>query len=211
VISNSSDTPKKYALATANPGKVKEMREILSGLDIEVVTRDDLGIYMDIEETGTTFFENAKLKAEAICNASGMPSIADDSGLVVEALGGKPGVYSSSFGGEELSAKERCLFLLSKMEAVKDPQKRRAKFVCTIVCAFPGGVVCSATGECSGTILTGLKGSGGFGYDPVFKPDGYEKTMAELTMYEKNKISHRGKALLEFSRLLNKYEAGADI
>jgi len=199
----------KYVLATANPGKVKEMREILSGLGIEVVTRDDLGIVMDIEETGTTFFENAKLKATAICVASDMPSIADDSGLVVDALDGEPGVYSSSFGGEELSAEERCYYLLSKMEESKQLEQRRAKFVCTIICAFPNGDILSASGECKGTIMTELKGSGGFGYDPVFQPDGFIKSMAELTANEKNEISHRGKALSEFSKLLKSYKEGA--
>ena len=200
----------KYALATANPGKVKEMREILSGLGFVVVTRDDLGIDMDIEETGITFLENAKLKAHAICRASGIPSIADDSGLVVDSLGGEPGVYSSSFGGEELSAEERCYYLLKQMEGL-EAEQRRAKFVCTIVCAFPDGSSLSATGECNGKIMTYLKGSGGFGYDPVFLPDGSEKTMAELATEEKNEISHRGKAIIEFSRLLKIHTAGMKI
>jgi len=187
------------------------MREILSGFGVEVVTRDDLGITMDIEETGTTFFENAKLKAVAICKAAGMPSIADDSGLVVEALGGEPGVYSSSYGGEELSAEERCRYLLRKINESNNKEQRGAKFVCTIVCAFTDGSLISATGECTGTITAGLRGSGGFGYDPVFKPDGSDKTMAELMIDEKNKISHRANALLEFSRLLKLYTEGEQV
>ncbi|MCL2662460.1 MAG: RdgB/HAM1 family non-canonical purine NTP pyrophosphatase [Oscillospiraceae bacterium] len=185
----------RYILATANPGKIKEMRDILSGLGIEVVTRDGLGIQIAVEETGTTFYENAKLKAEAICAASKMPSIADDSGLVVEALDGRPGVYSSSYGGEALTAEQRCMFLLDEM---KKTEQRRAKFVCNIVCVFPDGNILSAAGECNGTISTEIKGVRGFGYDPVFVPDGYIKTMAELSSEEKNAISHRGKALLEF-------------
>ena len=191
-------------LATANPGKIKEMREILSSFGIEVVTRDELDIHIDVEETGTTFFENAKLKAEAICLASKMPAIADDSGLVVEALDGRPGVYSSSFGGEDLTAEQRCRFLLDSM---KNMEQRDAKFVCTIVCAFPDGKILTSTGECSGTILTEIKGSNGFGYDPVFSvflPNGCTKTMAELSSEEKNKISHRGKALVKFKELLKK-------
>jgi XTP/dITP diphosphohydrolase len=185
----------KFVLATANPGKIKEMREILSGLGIKVVTRDELGIHIDVEETGTTFFENAKLKAEAICLASKLPSIADDSGLVVDALGGRPGVYSSSFGGEDLTAKQRSEFLLNEM---LNANNRNAKFVCCIVCVFPNGDILTATGECKGTISTELRGAKGFGYDPVFIPDGYTETIAELSSEEKNKISHRGKAFSNF-------------
>jgi len=195
----------KFALATANPGKIKEMHTILSGLGIEVVTRDELGIDIDVEETGTTFLENATIKAKAICRASGIPSIADDSGLIVEALNGKPGVYSSSFGGEKLTADERCVYLLREMEKIKitgKPQQRSARFVCTIVCAFPDGYLLTATGECFGMIISEPRGSGGFGYDPVFLPEGWDRTMAELTPDEKNKISHRGKALITFSELL---------
>ena len=200
-----------FALATANPGKVKEMHDILSGLDFSILTRDDLGIKIDVEETGTTFLENAVIKAEAICDAAGMPAIADDSGLIVDALNGEPGVYSSSFGGEELSAEERCNYLLSKMKSFKNMEQRRAKFVCTIVCAFPDGDLLSATGECHGTITNELKGSSGFGYDPVFLPDGMDKTMAELTTDEKNAISHRGKALRKFSELLKSNKAGTQL
>jgi len=198
----------KYVLATANPGKIKEMREILSKLDIDVVTRDDLGIDIDIEESGTTFLENSTIKAEAICKLAGIPAIADDSGLIVDALNGEPGVYSSSFGGDNLTAYERCDFLLNKM--VKTEQ-RKAKFVCTIVCAFPDGELLAATGECNGIITDKPAGDGGFGYDPVFQPDGYEKTMAQLTTDEKNRISHRGKALQNFSELLRYRKAGKSI
>jgi len=198
----------RYALATANPGKIKEMQKILSGLDIEVVTRENLGIEIEIEETGTTFLENAKIKAAAICKASGLPSIADDSGLIVDALGGRPGVYSSSFGGEKLTAEERCDYLLKKMESFKSTEQRSARFACTIVCAFPDGDIISAAGECEGSIAFKPSGSGGFGYDPVFIPEGNNKTMAELLFEEKNKISHRGKALGNFSELLKSYKAG---
>jgi len=195
----------KYALATANPGKISEMRMILSNLGINILTRKDLGINMEIEETGTTFFENAKLKADVICLASGLPSIADDSGLLVDALNGRPGVYASSFGGEDLTAEERCRYLLKQME---NSEQRRAKFVCTIVCVFPDGKLLTAEGECRGQITTELSGSGGFGYDPVFLPDGKDKTMAELTAEEKNEISHRGKALRSFKEILGSYKKG---
>jgi len=195
----------KYVLATANPGKIKEMREIMSKLGIEVVSREDLGIDIKIEETGTTFLENAQIKAEAICKLAGFPAIADDSGLIVDALDGEPGVYSSSYGGEALTADERCRYLLEKM---KNTEQRQAKFVCTIVCVFPNGDLLTTTGECSGEIATEPAGKSGFGYDPVFKvfgSDGCEKTMAELTAEEKNKLSHRGAALHSFSDLLKTY------
>jgi len=195
----------KYVLATANPGKIAEMREILSELRIDTFTRTDLGIDLDVEETGSTFFENAKIKAEAICSATGMPAIADDSGICVDALGGDPGVYSSSYGGAELSANERCAFLLHKMENVK---QRNAIFVSVIVCMFPDGYQLTAAGECTGTIAEEAKGTRGFGYDPVFIPDGKDKTMAELTAGEKNALSHRKKALTEFSKLLKEYKEG---
>ena len=191
----------KYVLATANPGKIREMREILSGSGIDVVTRDALGIDVEVEETGDTFFENALQKAITICGISGLPAIADDSGLMVDALGGAPGVYSSSYGGEGLDANERNMYLLKKMSGM---EQRSAKFVCTIVCAFPDGGVLSATGECHGDILTAPRGAAGFGYDPVFLVNDLNKTMAELSEDEKNAISHRGAALRDFEALLMK-------
>ena len=192
----------KFALATANPGKIEEMREILAQLGIEVLTREELGIDIEIEETGDTFFENALIKARAICAASGMPAIADDSGLVVAALDGAPGVYSSSFGGETLDDKGRREYLLKKMENM---EQRDAKFVCTIICMFPNGDIISAEGESGGAILTEPRGTGGFGYDPVFITEGMDRANAELTQSEKNAISHRGKALREFAIVLKEY------
>ena len=185
-----------FVIATENPGKITEMREILTGSGLDCIIRDDLGIDVKIEETGTTFHQNAELKAKAICSISSMPSIADDSGLVVDALDDEPGVYSSSYGGESLNFKERCVYLLDKM---KNKEQRQAKFVCTVICAFPDGRMITATGECPGTIAYEMQGSGGFGYDPVFIPTGFTKTMAELSAAEKNDISHRGKALREFT------------
>jgi len=195
----------KYVLATANPGKIKELGKILSELGIEFLTRRDLGINIEIDETGFTFLENATLKADAIAAASGMPAIADDSGLIVDSLDGEPGLFSSSYGGEGLTDSQRCLYLLGKMENM---EQRRAKFVCTIVCSFPDGKHITATGECHGKIMTGPRGADGFGFDPVFLPDGKDRTMAELTIDEKNEISHRGVALREFSGLLKVYKPG---
>jgi len=195
----------KYVLATANPGKIKELGKILSELGIEFLTRRELGIDIEIDETGSTFLENATLKAEAIAAASGMPAIADDSGLIVDALGGQPGLFTSTYGGEELTDSLRYLYLLDKMESM---EQRRAKFVCTIVCSFLDGNHITATGECHGEITTVPRGLDGFGFDPVFLPDGMDRTMAELTIDEKNEISHRGIALREFSGLLKAHMAG---
>ena len=195
----------KFVLATANPGKIKEMRDILASLNIDIVTRQELGIDIDLEETGTTFFDNATIKATAICRVTGLPAIADDSGLSVEALGGAPGVYSSSYGGEGLNDIDRCRFLLRKMISM---EQRNAKFVCFIVCVFPDGRIISAEGECSGEITDFPRGNRGFGYDPVFRVESIGKTMAEMTMEEKNGISHRSIALRAFSQKLKAAELG---
>jgi len=192
----------KFALATANHGKIAEISEIMAKLGIEIITRDELNIDFDVEETGTTFYENALLKAQAISNASGFPAIADDSGLCIDALSGAPGVYSSSFGGLNLSDSERCEYLLNKL---KNVEHRGAKFVCYIVCYFPNGKIITAVGECRGEILETPQGANGFGYDPVFRAEDQIKSMAELTGYKKNEISHRGKALKAFSELLMSY------
>ena len=185
----------KFVLATANPGKIKEMCNILSTSEFEIVTRSDLGIDMEVEETGSTFLENALIKAQALCKETGLPAIADDSGLEVLALDGRPGVFSSSFGGTNLSDSERCTYLLSQMRGVKP---KNARFVCTIVCYFPDGTYTVSEGECLGEIIDFPRGENGFGYDPVFLVEGFDKTMAELSTDEKNTVSHRGKALRKF-------------
>ena len=172
----------------------------MTAFGFQALTREELGIDIDIEETGSTFYENALLKASAICDASGLPAIADDSGLCVDALGGGPGLYSSSFGGEGLTDSERCDYLIKKLGSM---EQRGAKFVCNIVCVFPDGEILSAAGECRGTILAEPRGANGFGYDPVFIADGMDCTMAELPPDVKNSISHRGLALLKFAELIN--------
>jgi len=189
----------RFVLATANPGKLREMQEVLSPLGIEVISRDELGIDITVEETGSTFYENALLKAKAICQVSGMPAIADDSGIVVEALGGAPGLYSSSYGGDLMTNEERCDFLLKNMEGM---EQRGAKFVCTIVCLYPDGSLISAYGECPGELALSPRGKNGFGYDPIFIASGTDKTLAELLPDEKHRISHRGKALRQFAEQL---------
>jgi len=181
------------------------MREILAGSGIEIATRRDLGIDVEVEETGSTFIENALLKARAICGASGLPAIADDSGLAVDALGGAPGVYSSSYGGDGLDGAARNRHLLENMRGIED---RSARFVCTIACAFPDGSIVTAAGECRGAIARAPRGSGGFGYDPVFLVNGKDKTMAELAPDEKNRVSHRGEAIRKFLSEINERGIG---
>lgn len=192
----------KFVLATHNPGKLKEMSAILSRFGVEVVSPKDLGITVDVEETGTTFAENAMLKAKAICAAAGLPAIADDSGLCVDALNGGPGVYSARYGGEGLDDKGRYMLLLNNL---RGQTTRAAHFACAIACAFPNGDELTAEGRCDGTIAFAPMGEGGFGYDPVFFVPEKAKTFGQLTAEEKSAISHRGKALADFVEKLATY------
>lgn len=192
----------KFVLATHNPGKLLEMSDILSHLGVEVVSPADVGVTVEVEETGTTFAENAMLKAKAICAASGLPAIADDSGLCVDALNGGPGVYSARYGGEGLDDRGRYMLLLNSM---RGQTTRAAHFSCAIACAFPNGDTLTAEGRCDGAIAFAPLGEGGFGYDPVFLVPEKGKTFGQLTAEEKSQISHRGKALREFSTQLETY------
>ena len=192
----------RFVLATHNPGKLREMEDILSHLDIEVVSPADLGITVDVEETGTTFAENAMLKAKAICAAANLPAIADDSGLCVDALNGGPGVYSARYGGGELDDRGRYMLLLNSM---RGQTTRAAHFACAICCAFPGGKTLTAEGRCDGTIAFAPMGEGGFGYDPVFFVPEFRKTFGQLTAEEKRSVSHRGRALAAFAEKLGTY------
>ncbi len=192
----------KLVLASKNLKKLKEMNEILSGMGVEVCLQADVGIDVDVEETGTTFEENSLLKAKAVMEASGLPAIADDSGLCVDALNGAPGVYSARYGGEGLDDAGRYRLLLSSMPM---GQARTAKFVSVITCCFPNGDVLTARGECPGTIAFAPMGEGGFGYDPVFFLPKLKKTFAQLSAEEKNAISHRGRALEAFQAKLEEY------
>lgn len=192
----------KFVLATQNQGKVREMRAILSRLGIEVISAAEAGVHLDVEETGTTFAENAFLKAQAVCQAAGLPAIADDSGLCVDALNGGPGVYSARYGGEGLDDKGRCMLLLQNM---RGQTTRAAHFACAICCAFPNGDTVTAEGRCGGTIAFAPMGTDGFGYDPLFFVPDKAKTFAQLTAEEKNEISHRGRALADFAAKLETY------
>ena len=192
----------RFVLATHNPGKLREMGEILKDFGIEVVSPRELGITVDVEETGTTFAENAMLKAKAICKAAGLPTIADDSGLCVDALNGAPGVYSARYGGEGLDDKGRYMLLLSSLRGAPT---RAAHFACAVACAFPNGDTLTAEGRCDGSIAYAPLGEGGFGYDPVFLLPGTGKTFGQLTQEEKSAVSHRGRALKDFAGKLETY------
>lgn len=192
----------KFVLATHNPGKLREMADILSRLGVEVVSPGDVGADVEVEETGTTFAENAMLKARAICAASGLPAVADDSGLCVDALNGGPGVYSARYGGAGLDDAGRTALLLSNL---RGQTTRAAHFACAVACAFPNGDTLTAEGRCHGTVAFAPMGNGGFGYDPVFFVPALSKTFAQLTAEEKHAISHRGKALAEFAGKLELY------
>lgn len=187
----------KLVLASKNPGKLKELQEILGGLGVEVLLEAEAGVDLEVEETGTTFAENALLKADAVMKASGLPAIADDSGLVVDALDGAPGVYSARFGGKDTDA-ARTALLLEKLVGVP-AEKRSAHFASAIACCLPDGRVITADGRCEGMIADAPRGQGGFGYDPVFYVPSLGKTFAELSSEEKNRISHRGNALRAFA------------
>lgn len=192
----------KLVLASKNQKKLVEMNEILSHLGIQVCSEAEAGVDVEVEETGATFEENSLLKARAVMEASGMPAIADDSGLCVDALNGAPGVYSARYGGEGLDDAGRYRLLLENM---RGQTPRTAKFVSVITCCFPNGDVLSARGECPGTIAYAPQGEGGFGYDPVFFLPQRKKTFAQLTAEEKNEISHRGRALALFQEKLKEY------
>ena len=192
----------KLILASNNANKLKEFRSLVADLDIELLSQKEAGCDFEVEETGTTFEENAYLKASAVTEATGIAAVADDSGLCVDALGGEPGIYSARYGlGHAASDEERYRYLLQKMDGVED---RSARFVCCICCTFPDGSVIRSRGECEGEILLAPKGQNGFGYDPVFHPLCLDKSMAELNPEEKNAISHRGKALRAFIEELRK-------
>ena len=192
----------RFVLASNNKKKLIEMREILGELGIEVLSQAEAGIATEPEETGTTFEENSVIKAAAACQASGLPALADDSGLVVDALGGAPGVYSARYGGEGLDDKQRYELLLKNMDGI---QERSARFVSCVSAVFPNGDKITAEGTCEGTIMNSPAGAGGFGYDPVFFSLDMGKSMAELTHEEKNSISHRGNAMRKFAPLLMEY------
>ncbi len=189
----------RLLIATTNPGKVKEFRTLLDDdLDFELVGLQDVGITIDVEETGTTFVENAELKARAYAQMSGLLTLADDSGIEVDAMDGRPGVYSARYAA---SNEDRIQKMLGEIKNVPD-EKRTAHFQCAITIAWPDGHYQTVTGSCHGFVAHEPRGSGGFGFDPIFYLPEYGKTMAELPIEVKNQISHRGQAAAQAKKIL---------
>ena len=195
----------KVVLASKNAHKLQELQDILSAQGVEVILESAAGVDVEVKETGTTFEENSLLKARAVMEASGLPAIADDSGLMVDALNGAPGVYSARYGGPGLDDAGRYRLLLENMRGVLD---RTCRFVSAITLCMPSGDIVTARGECPGTLAYAPQGENGFGYDPIFFVPEKKKTFAQLTAEEKNAISHRGRALQLFQEKLSAYLAG---
>lgn len=194
---------KVFLVATHNMKKRDELCRILSPLGIDVKTAEQAGVEIsDVEETGETFYENALLKAESGCRESGMPCVADDSGLAVDYLAGAPGVYSARFAGDHGNDEKNNAKLLKLLSDVPISE-RTARYVCVVCCVFPNGDIISARGECEGNIGFENRGNGGFGYDPLFMVG--DKSFAELTPEEKDKLSHRGNALRAVAEKIKDY------
>jgi len=185
--------PSEIAIASRNPGKIREIRQICADWPVRwVVAGEDPRDWPDVEETGETYLDNALLKAREVSRALGMPCVADDSGIEVDALGGAPGPRSARFAGDDATDEENLQLLI---DSIREEEDRSARYVCVAAAAWPGGREIHAEASCEGTLVTRRKGSGGFGYDPVFVPlEGDGRTMAELGPEEKDAISHRGRA-----------------
>lgn len=192
---------KKILIATKNKGKLNDIKEIFKDLNVQIISFLDFENSPDVEETGKTFEENARLKAKVCFEHYGIPAIGDDSGLVVEQLNGEPGIYSARYAGEKANDSLNNEKLIKAIQ--KFPEPHRAKFVC-VASYYDGNHFISTYGEVNGRVITETKGKNGFGYDPLFIPNGYDKTFAELSHEEKNKISHRS---IAFRKLLKKLEA----
>lgn len=194
---------KRIIFATSNEGKMKEIRLIMEDSDYEVISLKEAGVNADIEENGTTFEENAVIKAKAIAQLTGLCTLADDSGLEIDYLDKAPGIYSARFLGENTSYDKKNNYILDQLLGVELAQ-RTARFVCAIAYAQPDGVVMTTRGTIEGFIGEEIRGENGFGYDPIFMVPEYGKTTAELSIDEKNKISHRAKALRAMKEKLPK-------
>ena len=199
----------KVVLASKNPHKLVEIRQITDKFGFDLILQSELGIDIDVEETGTTFEENSLIKARAVMEATGLPALADDSGIAVDALNGEPGVYSARYGFDEsLDDWGRMMLLLKNTEHVPDGQ-RQAKFVCVISFVTPEGKLIQARGEIHGELTRQPRGENGFGYDPIFYYPPFGQTTAEIPAEQKNQVSHRGNALRIFYEKL-KEEGYAD-
>ncbi len=202
--SRESAIPREVVIATRNPGKLREIEAILSPLHLNLLSLRDFPDLPEVEEDGATFAENAGKKARAIARLTGRPSIADDSGLAVDALGGQPGVLSARYAGGNATDRERYQKLLDEMTEIPEG-KRQATFVCTLAVAFPKGKMQIVEGECRGWITLAPRGKHGFGYDPIFFVPEFGKTMAELEPEVKNRISHRARALEKLKLILPEF------
>jgi XTP/dITP diphosphohydrolase len=191
----------KLLVATRNLGKVRELADMLGDLDVSWLSLDDIALTNEVAETGATFEANAILKAEGYAGASKLLTLADDSGLEVDALNGRPGVHTARYGGAGLTSEQRYLRLLEELKDVPDG-RRTARFRCVVALARPEGVLGVAEGVCEGSIARTPKGEGGFGYDPVFYLTDQHMTMAELPAEEKHRLSHRGQAFARITPLL---------
>ncbi len=192
----------KVILASQNKHKLQEIQAILAPYDIQLVLQSELGLHIDVEETGTTFEENSELKARAVMEATGMPAIADDSGICVDALGGEPGIYSARYGAPEcVTDEDRLYHLLKNLRGIR-AEERTARFVCVITLLWPDGRKLAAKGTCEGLITFEPRGENGFGYDPIFFSPAHGCTLAQLPPEEKNKISHRANALNRLEQML---------
>ena len=196
-----SASPQEVVIATRNPGKFREIKAILSSLPLKFLSLEDFPDLPEVVEDGATFAENAGKKARTIADSTGRPAIADDSGLVVDALQGRPGVYSSRYAGENATDRQRCQKLLEEMSSIPEG-KRQARFVCVMAVALPRGRMEIVEGECPGWVTSTPRGKRGFGYDPIFFAPEFGKTMAELEPEEKNRISHRARALEKLKVIL---------
>ena len=194
---------RRIIFATGNENKLKEIRMIMADMDVEVVSMKEAGVYVDVEETGSTFEENSILKAKAIAIKSGELTLADDSGLEIDYLNKEPGIYSARYMGENTSYDIKNAELLRRMEGVPD-EKRTARFVCAIAMVRPDGTSEVVSGVMEGRVAYEIKGENGFGYDPIFYLPEYGCTSAELSPEDKNAISHRGKALRDIRQVLIK-------
>lgn len=194
----------KFIIATNNPHKLIELERILAPLGIDAVSPKDMGISLgDVDETGETFLENSLIKAKSACEKTGLPAIADDSGICVDALDGAPGIYSARFAGEDADDIDRNNLILKKLEG---KENRKAHYTAAISCVFPNGDELQVEGKCFGEIALEPQGNGGFGYDPIFLFDG--KSFGTFTAEEKDKVSHRGNALRMIQKKLKDYLEG---
>ena len=197
----------RLLVATNNKGKLAELNGLLAGLPLELVSLSDIGCTVEIEETSSTFAENAALKARGYARLSQIPTLADDSGLEVAALDNRPGILSARYGGAELGFDQKMSLLLDELEKTGG-EDRAARFVCSIAIADPAGeIIQSAEGICNGAIAPKPRGKGGFGYDPLFVPDGFENTFGELSNAVKQKISHRFRAFEQIIPFLRVFYA----